>query len=148
MLAAATDPSPIRLIGVSSAPLDLTAVYDVVQAHSVGAVAMFVGVVRDHDGGRAVTGLAYSAHPTADAVLREVVESVIEGQLVEAVAAVHRTGDLSVGDAAVIVAVASGHRALAFAVCQRLIDEIKARVPIWKHQMFVDGSDEWVGTPQ
>ena len=138
----------VRLVGVSSAPLDPAAVYDVVQAPGAGAVAVFVGVVRDHDGGKAVAALAYSAHPSAEALLREVVESVIRDQSVEAVAAVHRIGDLGVGDAAVIVAVACGHRGQAFPVCVRLVDEIKAKVPIWKHQIFTDGSDEWVGTPQ
>jgi molybdopterin synthase catalytic subunit len=140
--------SPIRLIGISAAPLDVTAVYDAVQAEAAGAVALFVGVVRDHDAGRAVTSLSYTAHPTADAVLRDVVEAVIGAQQVEAVAAVHRIGDLAIGDTAVVVAVACGHRGSAFSLCQQLIDEIKTRVPIWKHQVFADGSDEWVGTPQ
>lgn len=143
-----TDPTPVRIVGISAAPLDVTAVYDAVQARAAGAVALFVGVVRDHDAGKAVTALSYTAHPTAEAILREVVETVVEGQSVEAVAAVHRTGDLAVGDVAIVVAVTCGHRGLAFPVCQQLVDEIKVRVPIWKHQEFADGSDEWVGTPQ
>jgi molybdopterin synthase catalytic subunit len=140
---------PVRILGISTAPLDVSALYDAVQAERAGAVALFVGVVRDHDGDRAVTSLGYSAHPTAEAVLREIVGSVItsEPDEVEAVAAVHRIGDLTVGDVAVVVAVATGHRGQAFDVCERLIDEIKSRVPIWKHQRFADGSDEWVGTP-
>ena len=145
--------SPLRLVGISPAPLDVMAVYDAVQAQAAGAVALFVGVVRDHDAGKEVTSLAYTAHPSAESTLREVVGSVIEAESVEAgevkaVAAVHRTGNLAVGDVAVVVAVACGHRGLAFPVCQRLVDEIKSRVPIWKHQVFADGSDEWVGTPQ
>jgi molybdopterin synthase catalytic subunit len=140
--------SLVRLVGISAAPLDVTAVYDAVQVPAAGAVALFVGVVRDHDAGKQVTNLGYTAHPTAEAVLSEVVEGVIEGQPVQAVAAVHRIGGLTVGDVAVIVAVSSSHRSQAFALCQRLIDEIKTRVPIWKHQVFADGSDEWVGTPQ
>jgi molybdopterin synthase catalytic subunit len=128
-------------------------VYDAVQARAAGAVALFVGVVRDHDAGRPVTSLGYSAHPTAEAVLHQVVESVVAAQAhergrIEAVAAVHRIGELAIGDVAVVVAVACGHRGLAFTVCQQLVDEIKSRVPIWKHQVFADGSDEWVGTPQ
>jgi molybdopterin synthase catalytic subunit len=142
-----TKPGVVRVIGISSAPLDVSAVYEAVQAETAGAVALFVGVVRDHDRGKVVTGLGYTAHPTAEAVLRDLVEGVIEADPVEAVAAVHRTGDLAIGDIAVVVAVACGHRGQAFAVCERLIDEIKARVPIWKHQLFADGSDEWVGTP-
>ena len=144
--------SPLRLVGISPAPLDVTAVYDAVQAHAAGAIAVFVGVVRDHDADKEVTSLTYTAHPTAESTLRGVVEGVIEaesveGGEVEAVAAVHRIGSLVVGDVAVVVAVACGHRGLAFQLCQRLIDEIKDRVPIWKHQVFADGSDEWVGTP-
>lgn len=138
----------IKLVGISAGPLDVTAVHDVVQQRSAGAVALFVGVVRDHDGGKSVEGLSYSAHPTAEAVLRDVVGEVVREAAVESVAAVHRVGDLVIGDAAIVVAVASGHRREAFAVCGRLVDEIKARVPIWKHQVFSDGSDEWVGTPQ
>jgi molybdopterin synthase catalytic subunit len=140
--------SVIRLVGVSAAPLDVTAVHDVVQDRSAGAVVLFVGTVRDHYGGRTVTELAYSAHPSAESVMQEVVAGIVAEQPVEAVAAVHRVGDLAVGDAAVVVAVACGHRGEAFDVGQRLIDAIKATVPIWKHQTFADGTDEWVGTPQ
>jgi len=139
---------PVRLIGVSQAPLDVTAVYGVVQAAAAGGVALFAGVVRDHDGGRQVSALSYSAHPTAESVLRRVVEEVLDGEPVEAAAAVHRVGDLVVGDVAVVVAVACGHRGQAFALCERLVDEIKSTVPIWKHQVFADGSQEWVGAPQ
>ncbi len=138
----------IKLVGISAGPLDVAAVHDVVQQRSAGAVALFVGVVRDHDGGMSVEGLSYSAHPTAEAVLRQVVSGVVGDTPVESVAAVHRVGDLVIGDAAIVVAVASGHRREAFALCERLVDEIKAKVPIWKHQVFSDGSDEWVGTPQ
>lgn len=136
-----------QLIGISAAPLDVAAVHDVVQRPAAGAIALFVGVVRDSDGGKAVTGLGYTAHPTAETVLRSVVHEVTAGEDLEAVAAVHRTGDLTIGDIAIIVAVACGHRGQAFDVCERLVDAIKARVPIWKHQLFADGTDEWVGTP-
>lgn len=135
------------VVGISAAPLDVAALHDVVRRPAAGAVALFIGVVRDHDGGKTVTALGYSAHPTAEAVLRDVVEHVTMGESVEAVAAVHRVGELSVGDLAIVVAVACGHRGQAFDVCERLVDEIKAKVPIWKHQVFGDGSDEWVGTP-
>jgi molybdopterin synthase catalytic subunit len=140
----------VKVVGISAAPLDVAALYDVVQARSAGAVAVFVGVVRDHDGGKEVTSLAYSAHPTAEAVMRDVVNEVVAAQAepVHAVAAVHRVGDLAIGDAAIVVAVACGHRGEAFDACERLVDDIKTRVPIWKHQVFGDGSDEWVGTPE
>jgi len=139
--------SAIRLVGISAAPLDVAAVHDAVQRPAAGAVALFAGVVRDHDDGRPVSGLGYSAHPSAEFLMREVVADVIAGQDVESVAAVHRVGELAVGDTAIVVAVACGHRGQAFAVCERLVDAIKTRVPIWKHQVFSDGTDEWVGTP-
>lgn len=137
----------VRLVGISAAPLDVASVYDVMGASAAGAVALFVGVVRDHDAGKKVSALAYSAHPTAEAVLHEVVGEVIAGAPVEAVAAVHRTGELAVGDVAILVAVACAHRGEAFSLCQRIVDEIKSRAPIWKHQVFTDGTEEWVGTP-
>ncbi len=137
----------IRLVGISAAPLDVAAVHDVVRRPAAGAIALFVGVVRDHDDGKAVTGLGYSAHPSAESVMRGVVDDVIAGQPLESVAAVHRVGDLAVGDIAIIVAVGCGHRRQAFDLCERLVDEIKTRVPIWKHQVFTDGTEEWVGTP-
>lgn len=141
----------IALVGISPAPLDVTAVHDVVRRSAAGAVAVFVGVVRDHDAGKAVSRLGYTAHPSAEGVMRVVVREVCElagEESLESVAAVHRVGDLEVGDVAIVVAVASAHRGLAFDVCERLVDAIKTRVPIWKHQVFEDGSEEWVGTPQ
>ncbi|GAA1481298.1 molybdenum cofactor biosynthesis protein MoaE [Gordonia sinesedis] len=115
---------------------------------SVGAVVGFVGAVRDHDGGRSgVTLLSYSAHPTAPDVLRKVVAEIASAaDGVRAVAVSHRIGDLRVGDVAFVVAVAADHRGPAFALCERLVDEVKARLPVWKHQFFTDGSDEWVGS--
>ncbi|GAB21214.1 molybdopterin synthase catalytic subunit [Gordonia polyisoprenivorans NBRC 16320 = JCM 10675] len=112
-----------------------------------GAVVGFVGAVRDHDGGRTVTSLSYSAHPDAPRVLTEVVSEICAAtDGVRAVAVSHRVGDLSVGDVAFVVAVAADHRAEAFALCARLVDEVKARIPVWKHQFFGDGTDEWVGS--
>lgn len=119
-----------------------------------GAVVGFVGAVRDHDGGRpGVTLLSYSAHPTAPEVLRRVVTEIAgeaagsaDGGGVRAVAVSHRVGDLRVGDVAFVVAVAAEHRGPAFALCARLVDEVKAQLPVWKHQFFADGSDEWVGS--
>lgn len=112
-----------------------------------GGIALFVGVVRDHDHGEAVTALAYSAHPSAVETLRRVCEEVAARHGVTRIGAVHRTGHLDVGDTAVVVAVAAPHRGEAFTACRDLIDTLKATVPIWKHQSFADGSDEWVGLP-
>jgi molybdopterin synthase catalytic subunit len=76
-----------------------------------------------------------------------VAERVAAAHPVVALAAVHRVGDLAVGDIAVVVAVSSAHRGEAFTACRALIDDLKSQVPIWKHQSFTDGSDEWVGLP-
>ncbi|MCR5980625.1 molybdenum cofactor biosynthesis protein MoaE [Gordonia jinghuaiqii] len=111
-----------------------------------GAVVGFVGAVRDHDGGRTVTALHYSGHPTAPKVLAEVVEEVSAVDGVRAVAVSHRIGDLEIGDVAFVVAVAADHRRAAFETCSRLVDEVKARLPVWKHQFFDDGTDEWVNS--
>jgi molybdopterin synthase catalytic subunit len=138
---------PIRLLDIRDTPLDVAEAYDAVLGRDTGGVALFVGTVRDHDGGRAVASLDYSAHPTAKAKLAEVVAEVVDQHQARAVAAVHRTGHLEIGDIAVIVAVATAHRGDAFVACRQLIDELKARVPIWKRQVFSDGTEEWVGTP-
>jgi molybdopterin synthase catalytic subunit len=137
----------IRLLGLSSEPLQVDQVLAAVTDESAGGLALFVGAVRDHDGGKAVSRLGYSAHPQALEQLRVVAERVARDHPVVALAAVHRVGQLAVGDLAVVAAVSCAHRGDAFAACHRLIDDLKAQVPIWKHQEFADGSEEWVGTP-
>ena len=111
-----------------------------------GAVVTFEGIVRDHDGGRSVAALEYEAHPSADEVLRAVVARVSAEHPGVRIAALHRVGALSLGDVALAAAVASAHRGEAFAACSDLVDAIKAEVPIWKRQVFADGTDEWVGS--
>jgi len=113
---------------------------------AAGGEVLFVGTVRDNDADRGVTALSYTAHPSAEAELRRAAEDIVAKYDVIAVAAVHRVGDLAVGDLAVVVGVACAHRAEAFHACHALIDELKASVPIWKHQRFTDGSSEWVGS--
>lgn len=140
-------PPRVRLCDIRESPLDVAEVTAALADAAAGGLTLFVGAVRDHDSGRQVTGLEYSAHPTALDRLREVCEHVAGKYDVLAVAAVHRVGRLEIGDAAVIVATASGHRGEAFEASRALIDELKATVPIWKHQIFTDGTDEWVGTP-
>ncbi len=137
---------PIRLLAIRESTLSVDEVLAAVGDDAAGGTALFVGTVRDHDGGpAAVTALGYSAHPTAQDALRAVAEKVVADFPVLALAAVHRVGDLAVGDLAVVVAVACAHRGEAFAASRRLIDELKREVPIWKHQSFADGTDEWVG---
>ena len=127
--------------------LSVDEVLEAVRHPQAGGIATFVGVVRERDHGRAVEALDYTFHPSAPDVLRELAERVAAGSDVIRVAAVHRVGHLEIGDAAVVVAVSARHRDAAFDVCRELIDTLKASVPIWKHQIFDDGSDEWVGTP-
>lgn len=138
---------PVRLLAIREEPLDVHEVLAAVEDAAAGGVTLFVGTVRDHDEARSVMGLDYSAHPTALARLREVVEAVAARHPVTAVAAVHRVGTLAIGDAAVVVAAAAAHRGEAFDAARELIDDLKATVPIWKHQRFTDGAEEWVGTP-
>ncbi len=112
-----------------------------------GASVVFSGIVRDHDRGRPVVALEYVAHPSADQVLRECLDEIAADPLVHAVAASHRVGELAVGDAALVTAVSAAHRAEAFAACALLVEIVKARLPIWKRQVFADGTDEWVNCP-
>ena len=128
-------------------PISLTEHEQLVARHAAGAVVGFAGVVRDHDGGRQVVRLEYSAHPSAEQTLAEVLAEV-GGQAVgvRAIAASHRVGVLQIGDAALVAAVSADHRGAAFETCARLVDAVKDRLPVWKHQFFADGSDEWVGS--
>jgi molybdopterin synthase catalytic subunit len=137
----------VRLVDIRETPLDVAEVTAAVSDAAVGGQTLFVGTVRDHDENKSVVALEYSAHPTAAALLEEVAERVAKEYDVLAVAAVHRVGHLEIGDAAVIVATAAAHRGEAFEASRALIDDLKATVPIWKHQRFADGTDEWVGTP-
>ncbi|AJC56092.1 molybdenum cofactor biosynthesis protein MoaE [Streptomyces noursei] len=136
---------PIRLLEIRDTALSVDEVFAAVGDEAAGGTALFVGTVRSHDGGTDVDGLGYSAHPSAAAELRRVAEKVVADYPVRALAAVHRVGDLAIGDLAVVVAVACPHRAEAFAACRKLIDDLKHEVPIWKHQTFSDGTEEWVG---
>lgn len=137
----------VRLLDIRDTPLSVDEVYVAVADPGAGGVAVFVGTVRSEDGGRDVTDLGYSAHPSAMDELRAVVEEVAGKYPVRALAAVHRVGDLAVGDVAVVVGASCPHRGEAFDACRALIDELKSRVPIWKHQRFADGDEEWVGLP-
>lgn len=134
----------VRVAAVTDRPIDLVALRDAAGARSDGAVVVFEGVVRDHDGGRGVTALSYTAHPSAEAVLAETANDVAARHPAATIAVAHRVGPLAIGDVALGAVVASAHRAEAFAACAELVDEVKARVPIWKEQRFVDGSSEWV----
>lgn len=132
---------------VSTEPLSVDAHEAAVGRDASGAVVVFSGVVRDHDHGREVVSLEYVGHPTADEVLRACRDEIAADPLVFAVAVSHRIGELKIGDAALVAAVSAAHRAEAFAACARLVDIVKERLPIWKRQVFADGTDEWVNCP-
>jgi molybdopterin synthase catalytic subunit len=139
--------SVVRLLDLREDPLDAAEVLAAVEDPAAGGVNLFVGAVRNHDGGQEVDHLDYSAHPTALDAMRQVAEEVAAEFDVLALAAVHRVGALHIGDVAVVVAVSAAHRGQAYDASRALIDRLKARTPIWKHQVFADGQEEWVGTP-
>ena len=137
-------PSTRILATISNAPLDQTAIEDFVLDRVNGALVSFRGIVRDHDHGERVTALDYQAHPEAQRFIEQCCRTVAEESGLS-VAAAHRVGSLTIGDIALVAAVAAPHRAEAFAACQRLVELIKAEVPIWKRQHLAAGATQWVG---
>jgi molybdopterin synthase catalytic subunit len=137
----------VVLAEICESRLSVDEVLDAVRHPDSGAIATFVGVVRESDHGRKVEALDYTCHPSAPQVLAEVARQVAVAAGVIRVGVTHRVGHLDLGDIAVVVAVSAAHRGDALDACRELIDAVKATVPIWKHQVFQDGSDEWVGTP-
>ncbi|MBT2554210.1 molybdenum cofactor biosynthesis protein MoaE [Arthrobacter sp. ISL-5] len=138
---------------LSAEPISVDQAIAAVESDTAGAVVSFSGVVRNHDGGKPVDRLSYSAHPTAHQVMADVVAQLVAEHEAAAGAATppvriwaaHRVGSLEIGEPALVCAVSAAHRGQAFAVCSELVDRIKAQVPIWKEQFFSDGTVEWVG---
>lgn len=118
-----------------------------VRDRRAGAVVTFSGVVRDHDHGRQVQKLNYMAHPTADEVIASITAEVAAMSGVRGIAVQHRVGELEIGDIALGCAIAADHRQEAFDTCSLLVERVKAELPVWKHQIFDDGTDEWVNAP-
>lgn len=139
--------SDVTAVWVGREQIDAPALVHSVERSTAGAVVTFEGRVRDHDHGRAVASLSYEAHPDAATVLAVIAEEARSRSQTHAVAVAHRTGDLAIGDLAFFVAVSAAHRREAFDACAWLVDEAKARAPIWKHQVFADGTTEWVNCP-
>lgn len=129
---------------ITDRPIDEAAVRAAVEAHDCGAVVMFLGVIRNHDGGLRVDSLDYSAHPEAERFIAAVVAEEQERSGLR-LAAEHRIGALGVGDAALVAAAAAPHRGEAFEAIERLVERIKHEVPIWKRQHYADGASDWVG---
>ncbi|WP_111718667.1 molybdenum cofactor biosynthesis protein MoaE [Homoserinimonas sp. OAct 916] len=129
---------------ITAEPIDEAAVRRAVEAPESGALVLFCGVVRNHDGGRNVLSLDYRAHPDAQDIMAETVRGVMESSGLT-IAAAHRVGELAIGDIALYAAVAAAHRKEAFDACAEVVEQIKLTVPIWKRQHYVGGISEWVG---
>lgn len=142
-----TRPTVVALCALQDTPLSADAVLAALADPSCGGQVLFLGRVRDHDHEQAVTSLGYEAYPGAQQAMADVCRAVADVHDVTRLAAVHRVGELAVGDIAVIVGAAAPHRTAAFLAARDLIDQLKAAVPIWKNQGFADGSSEWVGLP-
>jgi len=129
---------------VSDAPVHIAELIKLVTNPQSGAVVTFCGDVRNHDGGKEVASLLYEIHPSAPEQIKLIAESIIGRFEIEKVAVAHRYGNIAIGETAFAVAVSAAHRQAAFDACAAIVDEVKAKLPIWKHQKFTDGSDEWV----
>jgi len=136
----------VVIAGVTEDELDVAGHAAAVRDAAAGATVTFEGVVRDHDDGRSVVALEYSAHPTAAGLVAQVAAQTAERAGVVAVAVTHRYGPLGIGDVALAASVSAAHRREAFDACSHLVDEVKDRLPVWKRQVFADGADEWVGS--
>ena len=130
---------------LSDKPVDVAALRAELLDARVGGYASFEGWIRDHHAGRAVTGLRYEAYAAlAEQEGERILDEAREQFAILDVRCVHRTGDLAIGELAVWVGVAAAHRDAAFAACRFVIDEVKARVPIWKHERYADGDAGWL----
>lgn len=134
----------VRIAIVTPEPITVPGLTQAAASLSAGATVAFSGDVRDHDGGRAVKALTYEAHPSAERILQGVAEAVADSFDVIAVAVAHRVGPIPIGEAALVAVVSAAHRGDAFAACTELVEQVKAKIPVWKHQVFADGTDEWV----
>lgn len=147
-VASEAPPAVVLRAAVSEQPINADEHARLVSGAASGAVVSFAGVVRDHDHGRPVRELEYAGHPTAEKLVAQVAADVAAAHRgVQALAVSHRVGLLTIGDTALACAVAAAHRAEAFAACAELVDEVKRLLPVWKRQVFADGSEEWVNCP-
>jgi len=138
----------VVLAEVTSQPLDLLAHLQAVSRPSAGAVASFHGLVRDHDGGEAVTQLEYQAHPSAGEIIVQIAIEIAAGEGIDCVAISHRVDAvLEIGDIAIVCAVSAAHRGEAFQACEQLVERVKHELPVWKRQTLIDGRQDWVNCP-
>ena len=131
--------------GITDEPLDSGALIDSARRDTCGAVASFIGVVRNHDGGESVDAIEYSSHPSSQQILRDIVMEFKDRPGVHRIVAWYRVGRLEIGEDAMVVAVAAEHRAQAFRAVETIVEDVKAKLPIWKKQELTDGSHNWSG---
>lgn len=135
------------MFSIVSEPIDVAELVQKTDSPRAGGFVCFEGRVRNHNDGRKVDSLEYEAYEILAVKEGERVLDEAKARFeVEAIAAVHRTGHLAIGDIAVWVGVSAAHREAAFAACRYVIDEIKRRLPIWKREHYVDGASEWVNS--
>ena len=131
--------------GITDEPLDASALISSARRDTCGAVASFIGVVRNHDGGESVDAIEYSCHPSSQQILRDIVSDMRDRPGVHRIVAWHRVGHLGIGEDAMVVAVAAEHRAQAFRAVEAIVEDVRAKLPIWKKQGLTDGSHNWSG---
>ena len=131
--------------GITDEPLDTGALIESARRDTCGAVASFIGVVRNHDGGESVNAIEYSSHPSSQQILRDIAVEFKDRPGVHRIVAWHRVGRLEIGEDAMVVAVAAEHRAQAFRAVEAIVEDVKAKLPIWKKQELTDGSHNWSG---
>jgi molybdopterin synthase catalytic subunit len=135
----------MKAFSLSDVAIDAAGLLRALESGRVGAVVTFEGRVRDHNEGRAVRGLAYEAYvELAEAEGARIIEEACARFEIAQAMCVHRIGELALGELAVWVGVSAAHRDAAFAACRYVIDEVKSRVPIWKHERYAGGEAEWL----
>lgn len=130
---------------ITQQPIDVAAVLEKVGDAADGAVLLFLGIVRNHNEGRAVVGMRYDAYNAmAERVLGEIAEEAARELTTDRIAVVHRIGELEIGETSVAIAVSSPHRAESFAAARYIIEEIKSRLPVWKEEKYAAGEPRWL----
>lgn len=141
----AAAPAGARIVRaeMTETPVSVAELARAVADRTAGAVVTFDGMVRDHDDRRSVDSITYSCHPSAGEVIERIAADIAARPGLRALAIVHRTGELAIGDTALGVAISADHRAEAFAALADAVEEVKRRLPVWKNQRFSDGTTEW-----
>jgi molybdopterin synthase catalytic subunit len=140
-----SDEQDMKKFGLSDTPIDIAPLRESLLDARAGAFASFEGWVRDHHDGRAVSGLRYEAYAAlAEAEGERIVDEALAKFEIVGARCAHRTGDLAIGELAIWVGASAAHRDAAFAACRYIVDEVKSRVPIWKHERYADGAAGWL----